>query len=133
MQTYDPPFHLIPGALETLIELQERGYHMHLISIGLPTIQKRKVQRTKLDRYFDEIHLVRSDKFDVLAEVAKKYKKENIVMIGNSMRSDINPALKQGIETVYIPRGNWHRFKAKPVNNNYKEIKTIENVLNIFK
>ena len=133
MQTYDPPFYVIPGAIETLIELQDRGYNMNLISIGLPTIQKRKVRRTKLDKYFSDIHIVRSNKYDVLSKIAKKCGKENITMIGNSMRRDINPALSQGIEAIYIPRGNWHRFHAKPVNNKFKELKSIEDILNILK
>ena len=54
-------------------------------------------------------------------------------MIGNSIRSDINPALSSGIECIYIPRGSWHAFIADPINDKYITVNKIKEILNIFK
>jgi putative hydrolase of the HAD superfamily len=133
MVNYDPPYYIIPGALETLIKLKDRGYNMHLITLGLDRIQNRKIQLTRLDRYFKNVHVARTDKNDILSGIISTYGRENVVMVGNSMRSDINPALNLGIDAYYIPRGNWHRFKAEPFNSNYHELKYIDELLEIFK
>lgn len=131
MTNYDPPYFVIPGAIETLIKLNERGYKKIIITAGHNRIQNRKLKLTRMSRFFDEIY-VTYDKSLILKDLADKYRKENLVMIGNSLRSDINPALELGIEAVYIPRGAWHQFKAEPVNNNYKKMEKIEDLLNLF-
>lgn len=128
MTNYDPPYYVIPGVIEVLKELKDDGFELHVITVGHINIQMRKLKVSGLIKYFDKQHVEKSDKEPILRKIADKYGKENVVMIGNSMRSDINPALNVSVKAIYIPRGNWHRFKADPINNNYVEIKNITEV-----
>ena len=129
---YDPPYFVIPGVVETITYLKDKGYTMHVVTLGQERIQKRKLMVSKLIRYFDKIHYQTHDKCKPLSALKKKHGKENVCMIGNSMRTDINPALSIDIEAIYIPRGNWHRFQAEPLNNNYTEIDDIRKLRTIF-
>lgn len=133
MMIWDPPYIVMPGVIETLIKLRERGYTLHVLTIGHPAIQTRKLKLTELAKFFDKAHVESSNKEGKLKELSDKYGRENIVMIGNSIRSDINPALNIGLESVYIPRGSWHAFIAEPVNDKYVTVNKIQEVLNLFK
>jgi putative hydrolase of the HAD superfamily len=132
LSNYDPPYFVIPGVVETITYLKEKGYEMHVVTLGTEPIQRRKLTVSKLIRYFDTIHYETHDKCKPLSKVAQDNGKENVCMIGNSMRTDINPALSIGIDAIYIPRGNWHRFKQEPLNDKYKEIEDIRELIGIF-
>lgn len=132
MTTFDPPYYVIPGVIETLINLQQKGYKLHILTIGLESIQRRKLYLTELQKFFDEIHIVPYDKEAELIKIADKYGKDKVLMVGNSMRSDINPALKAGVNAMYIPKGSWHNFKAAPEGSNYLELSNIEDLINIL-
>jgi putative hydrolase of the HAD superfamily len=132
LSNYDPPYFVIPGVIETVTDLKEKGYEMHVVTLGLEQIQRRKLTVSKLIKYFDYVHYESYDKCKPLTKLKNKFGAENICMIGNSMRTDINPALNLDIDAIYIPRGNWHRFKQDPLNNKYKEITDIRELRNIF-
>jgi putative hydrolase of the HAD superfamily len=129
---YDPPYFVIPGVVETITYLIEKGYEMHIITLGPDRQQRRKLTVTKLMKYFNQVHYETHDKCKPLSKLKKEYGVENICMIGNSMRTDINPALKLSIQGIYIPRGNWHRFKQEPLNDKYTEIDDIRKLTSIF-
>jgi len=127
MQNFDPPYFVIPGAIETLEALKEQGiYQLRLLTVGTEAIQSKKIHRTGLNKFFQEIHfVVDGDKKAVLSRLADEYGIENITMVGNSIRSDINPALEVGVRAVYIPRGSWHMFRAEPINQLYSKLSDI--------
>jgi|GEM_PF-2880233 len=125
-KNFDPPYYIIPGSVEALRELRDEHYPLHLITTGSPTVQLKKLQSTGLSKFFNEVHILDTfDKSEKLQELKYKYSKKRVVMIGNSMRSDINPALKVGVDAIYIPRGSWHKFLAEPLNPNFKKIDSI--------
>lgn len=128
MTNYDPPYYVIPGVIETLKEMRSRGYDLQVITVGHENIQRRKLTTTHLIKYFNKYHVVPADKKAVLEEISNEYGKENITMIGNSMRSDVNPALELGIKVIYIPKGSWSKFKAEPINSNYIETDDIQKI-----
>jgi putative hydrolase of the HAD superfamily len=132
ISNYDPPYFVIPGVIETITHLRAKGYRMHIITLGPDVQQRRKLTVSKLIKYFDVVHYEDYDKSKPLSELRMEYGKENLCMIGNSMRTDINPALKLDIHAVYIPRGNWHRFKQKPINKKYVEINDIRKLTELF-
>ncbi|KXK26027.1 MAG: Pyrophosphatase PpaX [candidate division WS6 bacterium OLB20] len=131
MTNYDPPYFVIPDVVETLVTLQERGYRMEIITAGLQPIQMRKLKVSHLIKYFADVH-VSYDKSMELKQLSDKHGTENLVMIGNSLRSDINPALELGIRSIYIPRGSWHQFKSEPFNTNYEQLNSLSELKQIF-
>lgn len=132
ISNYDPPYFVIPGVIETISNLRQKGYQMHVITLGPEKQQRRKLTVSKLIKYFDDVHYETHDKCKPLSKLKKKYGVENMTMIGNSMRTDINPALKLDIKAIYIPRGNWHRFQQDPINEKYTEIDDIRKLTKLF-
>lgn len=125
-QNFEPPYYIIPDVIDVLNELLKVGkYELRIVTAGAHDAQMKKIEGTDFEKYFSSFHICDGNKQDILEEAVGKYGKENVWMIGNSMRSDINPALKTGISAVYIPRGTWNKFFEEPFNKEYKEIKTI--------
>lgn len=129
-QNFDPPHYIIPGAIETLENLKQDGrYTLMLVTAGTQDVQLSKAVKTDLHKFFTQVFcVINGAKKAPLGELAKKYGQRNVIMIGNSIRSDINPALEIGIKALYIPRGSWHLFKAEPVNNDFT---TLENITQV--
>lgn len=126
LKNFDPPYYIIPGAIEALDYLVDAGNVLHLVSTGTAKIQLRKITITGIKKFFKVIHLVPGlNKEHILEDLKKQHPELKLVMIGNSMRSDINPALSLGLDAIYIPRGSWHQFVAEPINNKYYTLNDI--------
>ncbi|WP_199614879.1 HAD family hydrolase [Paenibacillus alkalitolerans] len=108
---YDSEFELYPDVVETLTMLHKAGHMLSLYTGGDETIQRRKVEKVNLAPFFgDRIFVARHKNSDALAGIIKKMAFNPSVtwMVGNSLRTDIVPALENGIGAVYIPPlSNW--------------------------
>jgi putative hydrolase of the HAD superfamily len=107
----------LPGARETLEALSTDGsYALVLYSAGDETIQLRKLRETGLEEFFEErVHIVPM-KDD--AALRRLIEAENLDipsswMIGNSLRSDINPALRVGLNCIWYHNGGWAYDEAE--------------------
>ena len=130
IQTYDPPYFIIPGAIEVLNELVRYGrYELHLMTAGGMDIQRRKVEVTDIGKYFSTIHyLPDGNKGKVLADAVQQFGKDYVASVGNSIRTDINPAIELGVHGIYIPRGTWNYLKVDPISNDFVTIDSINKV-----
>ncbi|HWF06185.1 MAG TPA: HAD hydrolase-like protein, partial [Candidatus Angelobacter sp.] len=99
------PIELIAGVQETLDYLAGRGHPMVVVTKGDFGEQSGKVERSGLKNYFAAVEIVAEKKPAIYQELVARYKFEraNTWMIGNSPKSDINPALSAGINAVFIP------------------------------
>lgn len=122
---FTPPFPLVPGARRVLQILKKRGNPLYLLTMGDVALQREKIARTALTEFFTEIFIAVHDKKDFMARVASSHGKEATVMVGNSLRSDINPALRAGIHAVHIPRSTWSREKEPPVSCHFHRVEHI--------
>jgi len=95
---------LLPGVEATLAELFCR-HRLLLFTKGQPDEQLQKLERSGLAPMFSRVE-VPAEKdaaaYRRLIEAAG-LEPARTFMIGNSPRSDINPALKAGLGAVYIP------------------------------
>ncbi|UKK48675.1 HAD family hydrolase [Prevotella sp. E9-3] len=95
----------LPEVEDTLKTLHQQGWHMAVFTKGELLDQEHKLQRSGLSRYFEHVEIT-SDKtereFTALCHHLRT-EPEQITMIGNSMKSDIAPALAIGCRAVYIP------------------------------
>ena len=101
---------------ETLAYLTER-HRLILFTKGEPAEQSAKVQRSGLQGFFEAIEIVPEKDTVTYTGLVNKHKivKSQGWMIGNSPRSDINPAMKVGLNAVYIPhQQTWH-MEHEPV------------------
>jgi putative hydrolase of the HAD superfamily len=98
---------LISGVPETLEYLRGR-HHLVLLTKGNFAEQTGKVERSGLKEFFAAVEIVAEKNPRTYKEIVGKYRLEaqTTWMIGNSPRSDINPALAAGINAVFVPHDN---------------------------
>lgn len=103
---YDMKIEPYPHMVETLQTLQDEGHLLYLYTGGVPEVQFKKVVHLGLEAFFgDRIHVTRHKTNEAMEEMLSRLKvnREASWMIGNSLRTDIVPALEAGIHAVYIP------------------------------
>jgi putative hydrolase of the HAD superfamily len=109
------PPRILEGVPETL-EFLARRHRLILFTKGVPAEQERKVKRSGLRRYFEAVEIT-SEKTPASYEQAiERFRiaKASGWMVGNSPRSDINPALEAGLNAVFIPHAaTWELEKAE--------------------
>src|SRR4051812_46820612 len=101
------PVEIINGVPETLAHLNAR-HHLILVTKGDLREQTGKVERSGLKQYFAAVEVVAEKDPETYREIAGKYAlpPPTTWMIGNSPRSDINPALRAGLNAVFVPHDN---------------------------
>lgn len=95
-----------PGMKETLIQLEAEGHELHLYTGGDRMIQMRKVTEADLERFFgSNIHVTRHKTDEYLEQLIteQQFERKSTWMIGNSLRTDVTPALKAGLNTIFMP------------------------------
>lgn len=99
------PIELIDGVPETLSYLANRQHHLILMTKGDITEQSSKVERSGLKEYFAAVEIVAEKNPAIYKSIVGKYRLLPDVtwMVGNSPKSDINPALTAGINAVFVP------------------------------
>ena len=116
----DKPVNLIDGVVEGL-EALHKNYRLLLISKGDLVEQSRKIEKSGLKSYFDAIEIVSHKDKTVYEELLKRnwVDANEFVMVGNSLKSDILPALEAGAIAVYIPYDiTWvHEMAEEPYDN----------------
>jgi putative hydrolase of the HAD superfamily len=110
------PPKIMDGVPETLAYLTER-HRLILFTKGEPAEQAAKVERSGLQGFFEAIEIVSEKDTVTYSNLVHKHKivKTQGWMIGNSPRSDINPALKVGLNAVYIPHQHTWQLEHEPV------------------
>ncbi len=98
------PIDLIPGAVETLDAVADR-YRIVLLTKGDLFDQERKVAASGLADRFAAIEIVSDKTVDTYGRVFADHGDgpERGMMVGNSMRSDVRPALDAGSWGVFVP------------------------------
>lgn len=100
----EQPLQLLPEVEETLEYLSQR-HQLLVMTKGDLTEQSRKVERSGVKKYFRAAEVVAEKDSAVYLSVIAKHRLTSgrTWMIGNSPKSDINPALRAGINAVFIP------------------------------
>lgn len=101
------PPHILDGVPETLAYLAKH-HRLIMLTKGEPAEQAGKVERSGLQSYFDHIEIVQEKEAATYERIVEQFKivKTHGWMVGNSPRSDINPALRAGLNAVFIPHTN---------------------------
>jgi putative hydrolase of the HAD superfamily len=98
------PIEIIPGVEETLEYLSGR-HSLTLFTKGDPEEQKLKLDRSGLAIYFGHTAIVKEKDARSYAALIRERALDpaHTWMIGNSPKSDVNPALEAGIHAVFVP------------------------------
>ena len=110
------PIELLPHAGDT-IEALAGGHRIVLITKGDLLDQERKLAQSGLGELFDAVEIV-SDKTPATYQQAFAHAGSDptrAMMVGNSIRSDVVPALEAGAWGVHVPHGlTWEYERAEP-------------------
>ncbi|OHB30305.1 MAG: HAD family hydrolase [Phenylobacterium sp. RIFCSPHIGHO2_01_FULL_69_31] len=111
------PVEPLPGVDQALADLSEAGYRLVLITKGDLLHQEQKLAASGLGDLFAAVEIVSEKDASTYARVFDRYGTgaAEAVMCGNSMRSDILPALEAGAWGAYIPYHiTWAHEVAEP-------------------
>ncbi len=113
------PMEILDGVRETLEYLGQR-HTLFLVTKGDPVEQSRKIEASQLGAYFEGVEILSEKNADTFQGLLGKYfwDPQRTWMIGNSPRSDINPAIRAGINAVFIPHPHtWVLEHEEPVRH----------------
>jgi len=104
LRILEQPLELFAGVEETLAYLSER-HDLTLFTKGNAEEQKMKIERSGLGQFFAHTAIVKEKNVASYQELVslRKIPPDSAWMIGNSPKSDINPALEAGLNAVFIP------------------------------
>jgi putative hydrolase of the HAD superfamily len=99
----DQEIELLPGVADTLAELSAR-HHLILMTKGNHPEQADKFARSGLAPFFSAVEIVPEKDPTAYHSVVARHelKPHTTWMIGNSPKSDINPALAAGLHAVHL-------------------------------
>jgi putative hydrolase of the HAD superfamily len=103
----EQPIELLGGVKETLDVLAER-HVLILVTKGDLSEQTRKVERSGLRPYFGAVEILAEKNVSAYRSILARHDffYAHTWMVGNSPRSDINPALEAGINAVFLPHND---------------------------
>lgn len=125
---------LVPGSIEVLGYLTNKGYKLYILTNGFTHIQTVKMQSSGLNIYFEKVFTCentcsfkpRSDMFAHALNSVHARKKESI-MIGDDLQVDIVGARNFGIDQIFFNPSNIpHQEKVT------FEIKTLTEIISIL-
>ncbi|MBQ7551240.1 MAG: HAD family hydrolase [Bacteroidales bacterium] len=96
----------LAGVVETLKLLKESGkYKLVIYTKGELLTQENKLKRSGLLPFFNQIFIVTDKKEEDYRKLCAQLQitPTELLMIGNSLRSDILPALNIGANAIYVP------------------------------
>ena len=95
---------LLPGISDTIAHLSSR-HRIILVTKGDDREQRHKLQCSGLAPHFHHVEVLPEKHVDAYHSLRDRHacEAQRTWMIGNSPKSDINPALAAGLNAVYIP------------------------------
>ncbi len=113
----DHPIELLPEVSETLQHLSKR-HRLILVTKGAMAEQSGKIERSGLRGHFAAAEIVAEKNFATYESLVEKYElvRGKTWMVGNSPRSDINPALAVGLNAVFVPHGDTWVLEHEELN-----------------
>ena len=122
---------------EELLENLCKKYNLYVITNGITKVQKGRIKSANLKKYFKDIFIseeIGYDKpsieyFEHCFERIEDFKKENAVIIGDSLSSDIQGGVNAGVKTIWFnPKGEKNNSSVKP-DYEVSDLKEIEKLL----
>ena len=120
------PIEFMPGVQETLPLLHSKN-RLIVVTKGREDEQHGKLRRSGLGKYFHATEVVFEKHVETYRELVKKYRLDESWMIGNSPRSDINPAKAAGLGTVFIPYHTTWQHEIEEISSNGPETLVLDN------
>jgi len=111
------PIEFLSEVPETLAYLAPR-HRLILVTKGDHVEQSGKVERSGIREYFTAVEIVPEKNPDAYSRIAHTYElmHDSTWMVGNSPKSDINPALAAGLHAIFVPHGDTWILEHEELN-----------------
>ncbi len=108
----------LPEVPETLAYLRHR-HRLILVTKGAVPEQTGKIERSAIRQYFADAEIVAEKNADTYARIVEQFHldRASTWMVGNSPKSDINPALAAGLNAIFVPHGDTWILEHEEVNS----------------
>ena len=127
------PMELIDGVQETIAKLSE--FHtLTIFTKGDKDEQQIKVDRSGLGKYFRHIGIVKEKNREAYLHLAadQGFDQDHTWMIGNSPKSDINPALAAGLKAVYVPHPRTWSLEKEAIPAQHPRLLQVEKISDLL-
>ena len=126
---------LLPGVADTLADLADR-HTLLMFTKGQRDEQLEKLRHSGLESLFTRVETPREKDVDAYRRLVldAELEPERTWMIGNSPRSDINPAVRAGLGAVYIPSAHTWELEREELSSHQRivEIDEFRRLLDLF-
>ncbi len=128
------PIEMLEGVEETLAYLSGR-HVLTLLTKGDPAEQEGKLRRSGLGGYFTRTLILREKNTGSYRAIVGEsgLGAEGCWMIGNSPKSDINPALEAGLGAVYIPHPHTWRLEDEQIRDGHGRLLVLDRFADLRK
>lgn len=123
----------LEGAVDLCKELKEKGFDLYIITNGVTDTQKKRLSRSGLLPYITDVFISealgfqkpRKEFFDIVLSKIPEKDKEKIIVVGDSLTSDIKGAMNAGLDSV------WLNLKGADLPEEYTPKYVIEDIRNL--
>ena len=130
----EKPIELLEGVAETVADLSQR-HDLTLFTKGDPDEQRIKIDRSGLAAYFQHTAIVKEKNAAAYRQLTeeRQFDPDMTWMIGNSPKSDINPALAAGLNAVYVPHARTWRLEHEDVPGSHPRLLRVTGIRELTK
>ena len=123
------PIELLPGVGEVIPDLAA-DKTLILITKGDLLHQERKLAQSGLGDFFQGVEIVSEKNPDIYRSAFAKHQTdpEDAVMVGNSLKSDILPALAVGAWGIHVPHDLTWELEAAPEPKDHRRYRSIPSI-----
>lgn len=118
--------------MEKTIEQLYPDYELLLYTMGDSEIQFEKINYYSLQRWFTEIHVVPLKEIKYLSQIVRPYPPGDTMIVGDSLRGEIKPALELGIKPVHRKSDFPWGYHEVDVDGDYPEIRELSELLELL-
>ncbi len=124
------PIELLDGVEEVLNSLQGK-YKLIVATKGDLLDQERKLENSNLLKYFHHVEVMSDKKEKDYLKLVNHLdiKTSELLMIGNSLKSDVLPLLNIGASAIHVPfHTTWQHEKVSEEEQQKSDYKTLRNI-----
>jgi NTE family protein len=126
---------LTPDVELVLRSLHSQGWYLGLLTAGEFWVQQKRISEFHLQGVFHAIEIVEQKTEREFRRFCEKHKvaPNECWVVGDSKRSDIEPAVSAGLRAILVPHENWAVVEnASDVDGaKYTEVKQLRDVLSV--
>ncbi len=129
-EVYDTAPVPFDGTHDVLRQLRGEGCRLYLLTKGDPDVQQFRIESASLRGYFDAVHIHPRKSLAELRAVLAEHKlgRGDTWVVGDGIRSDINPAIEEGLLPILVGEKRWQYEDVPPVSERFYRVPGIAGV-----